>query len=479
MSQGVLVKRGVRWHNRTGMLEIFEKQKNPFKAEQLRDIDLTKLRSVYVENPIVSSMWAQILNLRDKSEMATVKLSIQGPQKGLKELQDEEFQDEDENKYYFEELTLHMEHEIVTTNFIKSFVNLKMIDLNSCKLEADFSSIVFRKLTQFHASDCSIDVLPSFPKIEYFALDSNIGTINLPLNYPNLRNIDIKDSLINSEAISHYGQNPRVDFNYNDIHNGIQASEPEVVNNLQASEPGVVNHMETYQEGLHFDPVVSTTNDHNPKLEQNFRSDQEVWNSETCSENFDAIFQDKFDPQDQIVTIVVNLNNSSSVAHCFVLQNLIDLWFPTLQGNDVKNHHFADDPTFEDNRDNQIYKWLGGENGKPIVSEPVFKIPILEVWIDYDAYKLITKYNSHCLIKVSDNQKIGSAFGVSRMHGTEVKLYSVFPINRDYLRKSIKNKTPMDFLVNSEDLNVYKPFSPDSPDPTQMSTTLIKSLCER
>lgn len=350
------------------------------------------------------------------------------------------------------ELSVHL-----CKNFKWNLVDCaNLANIQFIEMDIDFGSTpVFPKLTDLVLEECVVlnDVLPIIPNIRYVRIvDTNLNPDNV-------------DQWMDAARRNH------IDFDYVREHAEVEGSEienSEMENSDENSENEDIDIDDNSPEiNLNVLPTLLANDDIQNQL---------LWISEICHNKEDPILKDQFDAKEQVIAIVSTNNqtnnqnsNQNSIVHCFALSSLLEYWFPVLQGFDDKT-----DSQFGDHNDNQVYKWVGPSNsGRPIKTEPVFKIPMLEVWINYDGYKMITKYSSHVLIKVDDDQKVGSVFGVGRIHGESVKLYTLMPINKKFLQKSIVNQTFSQISITDEDLNKY---TSDSVEPSRKSKEYEKFI---
>ncbi len=79
----------------------------------------------------------------------------------------------------------------------------------------------------------------------------------------------------------------------------------------------------------------------------------------------------------------------------------------------------------------------------------VLKMPNENVWVDHVSIDLLKHFRSFILKKIR-NQKIGSEFGVSNIHGEEYSLYRLIPVKRELINSVYKKEVSVDQLIKQK-----------------------------
>jgi len=103
----------------------------------------------------------------------------------------------------------------------------------------------------------------------------------------------------------------------------------------------------------------------------------------------------------------------------------------------------------------KVYLWeqtqediLQHKVGRPLRYAHVYKLPFSGIWVQ-STINLLLRYNTY-VIKSIGKLKIGSEYGVSRLHGAEENVYKVYPINRESV-------TGYSDAKNIDERTIFKP----------------------
>lgn len=328
--------------------------------------------------------------------------------------------------------------------------NLDKLELIDCEIQtrsqstvesrmfgSDLSDVVFSdNLDVFHVERCRVHKLPQIPNVTSLICDGNMIT-SIPI-LPQLDRLWAKNNPLDNATISYYQQTMGDQFVFES-----EGEEDEMGFLFSESRRSDSSEGEEEAEFLFSDlrgsrEAVAVPQTYQYTTESDFES-QKQWIDEICNNNFDFVSQGEFDPKDQIVTIVSHSESQpgESLANCFALQSLLNTWFPTLHTNSS----------------GQYFKW--SQNQNPILDEPVFKIPTMEIYIDYTGYKFLIQFQSLILFKIKETQQIGSRTNGRLEYGGE-KLYTLIPIDKKLLMEYLQNKIPLDFLPSLTEINLNR-----------------------
>ena len=108
--------------------------------------------------------------------------------------------------------------------------------------------------------------------------------------------------------------------------------------------------------------------------------------------------------------------------------------------------------------------------GRPLRYAPVYKLPFSGIWVQSNI-NLLLRYNTY-IVKSVGKLKIGSEFGVSRLHGAEENVYKVYPINRVNILNDLN-------INNIDERTIFKPtvndINNDSKFPLKPNTVTVIS----
>lgn len=399
-------------------LTIRTRQHEALSADQYLSLVQARISEITIQSQIPSLLWTQIKKFKPKA------LHIgSGNDINLVRVFETDFATSHLIFHWCKQLSCIN----IRTNwhFFGSFPKVEDLFLKNCDLpsSAEMSSLRFAKVTTCTFENMNLGLLPDMPSLKILIL-KNCDAPSVPV-FENLQSFQAISTRLEEGVVMYYTQILGNSFRY-EPDRLVSSSPTHAIPNARLVAPIITQ------------PPVDPPRV--PSLRPNSDpSQQDIWNSSVCLENKDLIMLDQFDPDDQIVTILVNSSNgTTSLAHCFTVESLVRSWFPILHGFDSKNSDYHEN---QNGGDNQVYKWVGPEyGGRPVKSEPVFKLPVTGMWIDINGYTMATTYKHVGVVKVAEKQKIGSSPGISRIHGEEVDLYTLVPISKSFIKRAISNE---------------------------------------